>query len=99
SFDPKEMGAFPVLIVVIAAAVAFAVGAGMCAFIFFFHRLCQGNQRAEKSSHRTEHAEPGDKEDELVMIDNVVYSGRRALPSHPFEDIAVCPQLPTVKGQ
>ncbi|KAK7476826.1 hypothetical protein BaRGS_00031908, partial [Batillaria attramentaria] len=97
SFDAKEIGAFPVLIVVIAAGVAFAVGAGICAVIFFFHRLCQGTQRHENSNQRTAHAEPEDKEDELVMIDNAVYSGRRALPSPPYEEIAECLPPPTVK--
>ncbi|KAK7459727.1 hypothetical protein BaRGS_00038935, partial [Batillaria attramentaria] len=97
SFDAKEMGTFSVLIVAIAAGVVFAVGAGMCAVIFIFHRLCQGTQRHENNNQRTTHAEPEDKEDELVMIDNVVYSGRRALPSPPYEEIAECLPPPTVK--
>ncbi|KAK7465141.1 hypothetical protein BaRGS_00037671, partial [Batillaria attramentaria] len=99
SFDPKELGVFPFRIISIAAGVAVAVGAGMCAVFFIFRRLCQGahtesQPRIEKGTQRTAHAEPEDQEDELVMIDNVVYS---AMPSPPYEGIAVCPPPPPAK--
>ncbi|KAK7457941.1 hypothetical protein BaRGS_00039185, partial [Batillaria attramentaria] len=92
-----EPTVFSIHILAIAAGAAFAVGAGMCAVIFFLHRLCQRAPRQDRQRERSDHCrarEAEDKEDELVMIDNVVYNERRALPTppmeQPYDEIGAC---------
>ncbi|KAK7459736.1 hypothetical protein BaRGS_00038944, partial [Batillaria attramentaria] len=98
-----NLSAFPFNTMVTSAVLAFAVGAGLSAILCVVYRLCRGSQGQERTDERVVHGleEENNDDDELVMIDNVVYNGRRALPRPPMElpvelpydEIAACPEV------
>ncbi|KAK7459731.1 hypothetical protein BaRGS_00038939, partial [Batillaria attramentaria] len=99
-----NLSAFPFNTMVTSAVLAFAVGAGLSAILCVVYRLCRGSKGQGRNDERVVHSleEENNDDDGLVMIDNVVYNGRRALPRPPMElpvelpydEIAACPEVP-----